>query len=102
MSCRKIRRTFCDCRRGVLYSFFCLLHAGANAVSIHAALQDRFFLLFERGLLGQDLRELFVAGFFVFGINGFRQKLLELLVELHQAAFNVGKAHGLTLHRQKL
>ena len=31
---------FCDCRRGVLYSFFCLLHAGANVVCIHAIVQS--------------------------------------------------------------
>lgn len=36
---------FCNRRCGVLYSFFCLLHAGANAVCVGAALQDHFLLL---------------------------------------------------------
>ena len=92
----------CDRLRGVLYGLLCLLHAGANAVSIHATLQDRFFLLFKRGLLGQNFCELRIAGFFIFCINGFRQKLLELPVELRQSAFNVGKTLGLTLHWQML
>ena len=43
---------FCDCLCGILYSFFCLLHAGADAARVGAALQDFFLLLFERGLLG--------------------------------------------------
>ena len=93
---------FCDCRRGVLYGLRCLLHAVADAVSIHAASQNRFFLLFERSLLGQDFCKLRIAGFFIFCINGFRQKLLELPVELRQSAFNVGKTLGLTLYWQKL
>ena len=79
-----------------------MLHAGADAGCIGAALQDFFLLLFERSLLGQDFRELCVASFFIVGVNGFCQQALELLVELHQAAFNVSKAHVLTLHRQKL
>ena len=65
-------------------------------------MQDCFLLLFERSLLGQDFRKLRVAGFFIVGVNGFRQKLLELLIELRQPPFDIGKAHGLTLHRQKL
>ena len=44
---------FCDRGCGALYSFFCLLHAGADAVGIGAALQDSFFLLFECSLLGR-------------------------------------------------
>ena len=78
-----------------------LLHAGADAVCIGVALQDFFLLLFECSLLGQDFCELCVADFFIFCINGFCQQALELLVELHQAAFNVGKAHRLPLHWQK-
>ena len=57
---------FCDCLCGILYSFFCLLHASAAAVCVGAALQDRFLLLFERSLLGKDFRELRVAGFLNF------------------------------------
>ncbi len=65
-------------------------------------LQDCFLLPFEGSLLGKDPCELSVAGFFILGINGFRQQLLELLVELYQATLDVGKAHRLTLHRQEL
>ena len=71
---------FCDCLCGILYSLLRLLHAGADAVSIQAALQDFFLLLFECSLLGQDFRKLCVAGFFVFCINGFCQQALELLI----------------------
>ena len=92
---------FCDRLCGILYGLLCLLHAGADVVSIGAALQDLFLLLFECSLLGQDFRKLCVAGFFIVGINGFRQKLLEPLVELFQPTLDIGKAHGLPLHRQK-
>ena len=68
---------FCDRLCGILYGLLCLLHAGADVVCVCAALQDCFLLLFERSLLGQDFRKLRVAGFFIVGINGFRQKLLE-------------------------
>ena len=44
----------CDRLRGILYGLLRLLHAGADAVSIGAALQDFFLLIFERSLLGQD------------------------------------------------
>ena len=37
---------FCDRGCGALYGLFCLLHAGADAVSIGAALQDSFLLFF--------------------------------------------------------
>ena len=67
-----------------------------------AALQDFFLLLFECSLLGQDFRKLCVAGFFVFCINGFCQQALELLIELRQPTLDVGKAHCLSLHWQKL
>ena len=60
------------------------------------------FCFLRAGLLGKDFRKLRVAGFFIFGINGFGQKLLELLIELRQPPFDIGKAHRLTLHRQKL
>ena len=60
---------------GAAFSFFCLLHAGAGAVSIGAALQDSFLLFFECSLLGQDFCELCVADFFIFCINGFCQRL---------------------------
>ena len=56
----------CDRLRGILYGLLRLLHAGADAVSIGAALQDSFLLFFECSLLGQDFRELRVAGFFTF------------------------------------
>ena len=65
-------------------------------------MQNFFLLLFECSLLGQDFRELRIAGFFIVGINGFRQKLLEPLVELFQPTLDIGKAHGLPLHRQEL
>ena len=71
---------FCDRGCGALYGLFCLLHAGADAVCVDAALQDFFLLRFERCLLGQDFRKLRIAGFFIFGINGFRQQALELLI----------------------
>ena len=64
---------FCDRLCGILYGLLCLLHAGADAVCVSAALQNRFLLLFERSLLGKDFCELCVAGFFIFSINGFRQ-----------------------------
>ena len=48
---------------------FCLPHVGADAVSVGAALQDCFLLLFERGLLSQNFCKLHVAGFFVFYID---------------------------------
>ena len=92
----------CDRLRGILYGLLRLLHAGADVGSIGSALQNCFLLLFEGSLLGQDLRELRVAGFFILCIDSFGQQALELLVELRQSAFNVSKAHGLTLHRQKL
>ena len=50
----------CDRLRGILYGLLCLLHAGADTVCVGAALQDFFLLLFERSLLGQDLRELYI------------------------------------------
>ena len=56
----------CDRLCGILYGLLCLLHAGADAARIGAALQDFFLLLFERSLLGKDFRELRVAGFFTF------------------------------------
>ena len=93
---------FCDYLCGILYSFFCLLHAGADAVCVGAALQDRFLLLFERSLLGQDFCEPRIAGLHIFGINGLCQQGLESFIELRQPALDIGKAHGLTLHRQKL
>ena len=86
----------------ILYGLLCLLHTGADAVCVGAALQNFFLLFLERSLLGQNFRKLCVAGFFILGINGFCQKTLELLVELPQAFFNVSEAHGLTLYRQKL
>ena len=93
---------FCDCLCGILHSFFCLLHAGADAVCVGAALQDFFFLLFERSLLGQNFCKLRIAGFLIFCIDGFRQQSLKPLVELRQPTLDIGKTHGLTLHRQKL
>lgn len=57
---------FCNRRCGVLYSFFCLLHAGANAVCVGAALQDHFLLLLSAVCSAKDFRELRVAGFFTF------------------------------------
>ena len=64
----------CDRLCGILYGLLCLLHAGADAVCVGAALQNFFLLLFERGLLGQDLRELRVAGFLIFGVDSFGQQ----------------------------
>ena len=86
----------------VLYGLLCLLHAGADTVCVGAALQDFLLLLFECSLLGQDFRELRIAGFFIVGINGFRQQTLELLVELCQTTFDVGQTHRLPLYRQQL
>ena len=92
----------CDRLRGILYGLLRLLHASAGAARVGAALQDFFLLLFERGLLGKDFRELYVAGFFIVGVNGFCQQVLELLIELRQPLFDIGKAHRLSLYRQEL
>lgn len=39
---------------------------------------------------------------YILSINGFCQQVLELLVELHQSAFDISKTHRLSLHRQQL
>ena len=93
---------FCDRGCGALCGLLRLLHAGADAVCVGAALQDRFLLFFECSLLGQDLRELCIAGILIFGVYGLGQQALELIIELRQPPFDIGKAQGLTLHRQKL